>query len=225
MGVAQEALHSANMTAEGGMGVYVGAMWAHEFVEVLPSLGLPQAAANASTGNTAPFLVGRISYTFGLSGPCMSTDTACSSSLVAAHLAQTGMAPPHLVKSRYLKSARGGVHPLRLYVTLHSAELHQALQDDQQFAYYFARLTHFLSYMMTRCRHALRCTELAGVRGGECKGAVVGGVNAMLSEQTGAKICQLQVSSVCLTVTCRHLLLLDLQSCYKAFKFQALNSK
>ena len=45
--------------AQEQVGVYVGAMWAHEFVEVLPHLGIPAAAANSSTGNTAPFLVGR----------------------------------------------------------------------------------------------------------------------------------------------------------------------
>lgn len=33
----------------------------------------------------------RLSYLFGLMGPCISTDTACSSSLVAAHLAHRGL--------------------------------------------------------------------------------------------------------------------------------------
>ena len=72
-------------------GVYAGCMWAHEYVGMLPELSISDISANASTGNTSPFLVGRVSYTFGLTGPCVITDTACSSSLLAAHLATTGM--------------------------------------------------------------------------------------------------------------------------------------
>ncbi len=40
-----------------------------------------------ATGNILCMAAGRISYTFGLTGPCMSLDTACSSSLVSLHLA------------------------------------------------------------------------------------------------------------------------------------------
>ena len=57
---------------------------------------MSDTAPAASTGNTAPFLVGRLSYTFGLTGPCVSTDTACSSSLVAAHLARASAPPSQL---------------------------------------------------------------------------------------------------------------------------------
>lgn len=74
----------------GDTGVYVGCMWAHEFATSLATLGISDTSAAASTGNTAPFLVGRVSYSFGLTGPCVSTDTACSSSLLAAHLACSG---------------------------------------------------------------------------------------------------------------------------------------
>lgn len=41
----------------------------------------------AVVGSGLSFMVGRVSYTFGLTGPCVSTDTACSSSLVSTQLA------------------------------------------------------------------------------------------------------------------------------------------
>lgn len=46
---------------------------------------------NVSTGNGMDFLIGRVSYTFGLTGPCISTHTACSSSLISTHLAHNGL--------------------------------------------------------------------------------------------------------------------------------------
>ena len=61
--------------------------------EVLAHAGLGvQVTPNMSTGNGMDFLIGRVSYTFGLTGPCVSTHTACSSSLVSTHLAVHGMA-------------------------------------------------------------------------------------------------------------------------------------
>ena len=48
-----------------------------------------QMPAQAVVGTGLSFMVGRVSFTFGMTGPCVSTNTACSSSLVATHLAHT----------------------------------------------------------------------------------------------------------------------------------------
>lgn len=47
--------------------------------------------ATHNAGNGLAFMSGRVSYTFGLVGPCVPTNTACSSSLVAYHLASQGI--------------------------------------------------------------------------------------------------------------------------------------
>jgi acyl transferase domain-containing protein len=61
-----------------------------EFIQHLAANGTRITPA-VTTGNGMDFLIGRVSYTFGLTGPCLSTHTACSSSLVATHLAHTGL--------------------------------------------------------------------------------------------------------------------------------------
>ena len=60
-------------------------MWV-EYPELMAKHGMSSGAYTV-TGNGLAFLAGRVSYTFGLTGPCVPTNTACSSSLVAAHLA------------------------------------------------------------------------------------------------------------------------------------------
>lgn len=70
-------------------GVYVGCIWL-EYGDLLTASGIP-AGAFVVTGNGLAFMSGRISYTFGFTGPCVPTNTACSSSLVAYHLAARGI--------------------------------------------------------------------------------------------------------------------------------------
>ena len=50
-------------------------------------------APQAVVGSGLSFMVGRLSYTFGLTGPSAAIDTACSSSLVSTHLAHK-VGPP-----------------------------------------------------------------------------------------------------------------------------------
>jgi acyl transferase domain-containing protein/NADPH:quinone reductase-like Zn-dependent oxidoreductase/short-subunit dehydrogenase len=89
--VVWEALESAGQTSEAlhgsATGVYValnGDDYAH-----LMSRAAGSAAIDLyfGTGVARSIAAGRISYTLGLKGPCISLDTACSGSLAAVHLA------------------------------------------------------------------------------------------------------------------------------------------
>lgn len=88
---AHEALAGGDLALPGptlgsSVGVYVGCMYTEYLDGVLARSGTADAAAGSIVGHGLSFMVGRLSYTFGLQGPCVSTDTACSSSLVALHL-------------------------------------------------------------------------------------------------------------------------------------------
>ncbi|KAL0047289.1 hypothetical protein WJX82_000056 [Trebouxia sp. C0006] len=87
------AFHDANYSAVdmsgSSTGVFLGCMWV-EYPDLLMKHGLTSGAYTV-TGNGLAFLAGRVSYTFGLTGPCVPTNTACSSSLVATHLASTSI--------------------------------------------------------------------------------------------------------------------------------------
>ncbi|KAK9843587.1 hypothetical protein WJX84_002747 [Apatococcus fuscideae] len=75
--------------SQASTGVYVGCVW-QEYALFLEHHTV-KPTVSILTGSGFNFMIGRVSYTFGLQGPCIGMDTACSSSLVAAHLASTGL--------------------------------------------------------------------------------------------------------------------------------------
>ena len=93
--VSWEALESAGLPPArlGGRstGVFVGmctydfSYWLHERV------GVDTIDLYYSTGSAPSVAAGRLSYTLGLTGPCMTIDTACSSALVAIHQASLSL--------------------------------------------------------------------------------------------------------------------------------------
>ncbi len=89
--VTWEALENANQAAQRlsgtSTGVFVG-MCTYDFSYQLAELVDPASIdLYYSTGSAPSVTAGRLSYTLGLTGPCMTVDTACSSALVAVHLA------------------------------------------------------------------------------------------------------------------------------------------
>jgi acyl transferase domain-containing protein len=67
-------------------GVFIGAC-ADEHAFLTRAAGPAAVSAYTLTGTGRAFLANRLSYTFGLHGPCLTTDTGQSSSLVAIHQA------------------------------------------------------------------------------------------------------------------------------------------
>ncbi len=89
--VTWEAFANANMHTDALLnsdtGVYVGLM-NHDYGNLIYRSSAPEEMNFLSgLGNSSHCAAGRIAYTFGLRGPCMTIDTACSSSLVALHQA------------------------------------------------------------------------------------------------------------------------------------------
>ncbi len=89
--VAWEALeHSGQRAGElagSATGVFVG-ISSNDFASLFKSGGtIEQVNPYIGTGTAFSVAAGRLSYSLGLQGPCISIDTACSSSLVAVHLA------------------------------------------------------------------------------------------------------------------------------------------
>lgn len=73
-------------------GVYLGMSTTEYIMSHLYSGDLTTIDAYSLTGACMSTACGRISYTFGFEGPCISVDTACSSSLSALHIACEEMA-------------------------------------------------------------------------------------------------------------------------------------
>ncbi|MCG8422988.1 MAG: type I polyketide synthase [Proteobacteria bacterium] len=89
-----EALERAGIAPDSLAGsrtsVYVGLI-SMDYGRVRLKTVEPEDLPYAGTGNAVSFPAGRISYHFGLQGPCMVVATACSSSLVAVHQAAASL--------------------------------------------------------------------------------------------------------------------------------------
>ncbi|HEY2419640.1 MAG TPA: type I polyketide synthase, partial [Steroidobacteraceae bacterium] len=87
---AYEALENAGLAVEqlvgSATGVFVG-ITTNDYARLLQAGGPENSDVYSATGGALNAAAGRISFTFGLQGPCVALDTACSSSLVATHLA------------------------------------------------------------------------------------------------------------------------------------------
>jgi acyl transferase domain-containing protein len=88
--VAWEALEHAAIPATSVLGTRAGVFIGISTVDyerVLFDTDPASISAYDVTGSFASVAAGRLSYSLGLTGPCIAIDTACSSSLVAVHLA------------------------------------------------------------------------------------------------------------------------------------------
>ncbi|HJV97059.1 MAG TPA: polyketide synthase, partial [Albitalea sp.] len=85
-----EALESAGIPTDrlagSATGVFVG-ITTSDYGQLLRLGGPENSDVYSATGSALNAAAGRLAFTFGLQGPCVSVDTACSSSLVAVHLA------------------------------------------------------------------------------------------------------------------------------------------
>ena len=89
---AYQALHVAGKRKASLLATCVGVaagITQTEYASVLSAIPAG-SSVYASTGATLSVASGRLSYVFGLHGPCAAYETACSSALVASHSATRG---------------------------------------------------------------------------------------------------------------------------------------
>ena len=87
---AHMAVHSADVRRASLMGSEYGVYLAVSNTDYAQFLAT-NTSVYAATGSAISVAAGRLSFAFGLQGPCVSIDTACSSSLVALHASSHGI--------------------------------------------------------------------------------------------------------------------------------------
>ena len=119
----QKAHDGSWMSLSSDTGIFVGVMHM-EYIQYLRARGADINPA-ITIGNGMDFMIGRISYTFDLKGPCVGTHTACSSSLVATHLARSS-----LRQGECSASMASGVFLIMLPDTMSGIAQLNAFSDD-----------------------------------------------------------------------------------------------
>lgn len=83
--------HGQHLNVNGdNNGIFIGCMY-HEYISDIYQKQKAMPPSHAVLGNGPSYMAGRISYSYGLTGPSICTDTACSSSLVACQLASNSL--------------------------------------------------------------------------------------------------------------------------------------
>jgi len=140
--VTWEALERAGQLPERLMGtkagVFVG-IWAPDYQLRVLARDPNDLDAYCFTGTVLSTAAGRLSYTLGVQGPCMSIDTACSSSLTAIHLACQS-----LRNNESSMAIAGGVNLMLAPTTTKLLSKTQALSPDGRCKTFDARANGYV---------------------------------------------------------------------------------